>query len=69
MGIEEGSVDVYTARRWDTGWGLDNQALVSLVGRIDAVEKKWSRNQGSAGLPKARGEEEVHRVDLGVQRV
>lgn len=55
MGIEEGSVDVYTARRWDTGWGLDNQALVSLMEWIDPVEKKSSRNKGSAGLPTARG--------------
>lgn len=43
--------------------------MVSLVGWIDAVEKKWSRKKGSAGLPTARGEEEVHRVDLGVQSV
>lgn len=62
-------MDVYTTRRWDTGWGLDNQVLVSLVGWVDAVEKKWSRNKARAGLPKARGEEEVHRVDLGVQSV
>lgn len=49
-------MDVCTARLWDTGWGLDAQALVSLMGWIDPIEKKRIGDKGSARLPTARGQ-------------